>query len=111
MANSSLVNATEDQWSQNKQKFLEVCNNSRCDNATLWIGQAMLGKDEKYRCNFYDITYEGFTFGGFFKGWSDIIMARGSYLVALESLGVVIESAYQTLQNPDLIIYVNATTD
>ena len=70
----------------------------------------MLGEDTQYGCDYYSIMYESYTYGGFFKGWSDVIMARGTYLVSLENIGDIVEAAYQTLANPDVFIVVNETT-
>jgi hypothetical protein len=56
--------------------------------------------DDSNTCNLINILYDGFVFGGYFKGWQDIIMSRGAYLLTLANLGVTVINAYDDITEP-----------
>ena len=53
----------------------------------------------------FSILYEGYVYGGYFKGWLDIVMQRGAYLLTLGNLGVTVISAYDDLTQGDTYSY------
>ena len=51
------------------------------------------------------ILYSGDVSGGYFVGWRDNVTSKAAYLLSLVNLGVVVQSAFLTLETDNQSAY------
>lgn len=85
--------------------FLDECANAKCDNATAALAATITGNAGLFGCDMMEILYSGDVSGGYFQGWRDNVTSKAAYLLSLVNLGVVVQSAYITLETQNESAY------
>jgi hypothetical protein len=77
---------------------MDECENAKCDDATAALAAAITGNSGLFGCDMMEILYSGDVSGGYFVGWRDNVTSKAAYLLSLVNLGVVVQSAYITIE-------------
>ena len=87
--------------------FKDACNNGKCQLATdALIGGLLPGSGGKMGCNLLEVIYGGDPTGAtYFKGWRDDVANRAAYLQVLAAAGIMVQSAYLSLETKDEMAY------
>jgi len=81
--------------------FKDQCANAQCFDAVRGILSTISGKGSFLQCDMLTVLYEGNPEGNYYMGVRDHVVAKSAYLLTLVSMGVVAESAYQTINTND----------
>jgi hypothetical protein len=85
--------------------FLDECADAKCDDATAALSAAITGNSGLFGCDMMSILYSGDVSGGYFVGWRDNVTSKAAYLLSLVNLGVVVQSAFLTLETDNQSAY------
>lgn len=96
--NLYLVNRESDLADLYKQAFMDECANGACQNATAALLGALTGNSGLFGCDMLNILYYGDVKNGYYQGWRDNVTTKGAYLLSLANMGVVVQSAFLTLE-------------
>jgi len=87
------------------QAFMDECANAKCNDATAALLGALTGKSGLFGCDMLNILYYGDVKGGYYQGWRDNVTTKAAYLLSLANMGVVLQSAYLTLETNNSSAY------
>lgn len=80
------------------QTFMDECADASCDDATAALIGSLTGNSGLFGCDMLQILYAGDVEGGYFVGWRDQVANKAAYLLSLANMGVVVQSAFLTLE-------------
>jgi hypothetical protein len=84
-----------------KNIFLDSCAGAQCSDATLGLLNTVDGDPGFLQCDLMSILYKGNANGDYHQGVRDQVTSKGGYITALISMGMTVESAYQSMLNND----------
>jgi len=84
---------------------MDECDNGKCNDATAAMLGSLTGNSGLFGCDMLDILYSGDVKAGYYQGWRDNVTTKGAYLLSLANVGVVIQSAFLTLETNNSSAY------
>ena len=84
-----------------KNIFLDSCFGAQCSIATHGILNTIDANSSFLQCDIMTILYEGDPNGDFYQGVRGQVTSKAAYLTTLITMGITVESAYQSLVNND----------
>lgn len=83
-----------------KKAFIDACKGGQCEQAVESILKTIDGSGSFLQCNMNEILYNGDAHGTYYRGARDDVVLKSSYLVTLAHMGVIVQAAYTTFENP-----------